>query len=108
MHNTLEEISNQARGTRQISITQLADSALDTSDESKKNSEEALRDLGGEKAFHSKQGADNQKDSKQYSHVPYPKFSRLAWRRHGSAWPQIWEPWNLLGCICTTPGCTDN
>ncbi|KAM7189458.1 Conidiation protein 6 domain containing protein [Rhypophila sp. PSN 637] len=43
-----EEVSNKARGHKANL------SNPNTSDESKKNSEEALKELGGEKAFYSK------------------------------------------------------
>lgn len=73
MHNNPEEISNEARGhkanlsnpstTIQIFLheTQKAVAAanlmVDTSKQSKEHSKEALKELGGEKAFYGKQGA---------------------------------------------------
>jgi hypothetical protein len=68
MHNTPEEISNQARGhkanlsnpSKDQSLTvpkdQITNILVETSEESKQNSKKALEELGGEKAFFSKQG----------------------------------------------------
>ncbi|KAI9155611.1 hypothetical protein HJFPF1_08198 [Paramyrothecium foliicola] len=50
MHSQPEEISNQARGHKANL------SNPNTSDKSKENSKQALKDLGGEEAFYGKQG----------------------------------------------------